>query len=133
MDAVYLPNSQYQPRGWSTPPAVAATLDVIVEDEPSPCAANRRSLDRIPSFAGSDDSTTSCSNNSSPPLSVDEAVCKIARCRGFCEQIAATAAMHPTPVTATEVNLARLLQQAMQEIQQQLQVIQVDVSRVHVE
>jgi|EP00193_Tetraselmis_chui_P006206 hypothetical protein len=75
-------------------------------------------------------SDASSSGYVSPTPTVDEAVGKIARCRSFCEQIAQTAAMHSPPVTATEINLARLLQQAMQEIQQQLHGIESDVSRV---
>eukprot|EP00873_Tetraselmis_striata_P041766 jgi/Tetstr1/462030/TSEL_007101.t1 len=104
-------------------------MSAIAEQEPAACAMRGLSIDRIPSF-GSDASFTSAAPS---PLSVDEAVHKIARCRGFCEQIAVTAAMHPTPVTTTEVNLARLFQQAMQEIQQQLLGIEDDVARVQAE
>mmetsp|Transcript_10581 Transcript_10581/g.30136 ORF Transcript_10581/g.30136 Transcript_10581/m.30136 type:complete len:148 (+) Transcript_10581:464-907(+) len=55
---------------------------------------------------------------------------KINRCKLFCDTVAQTASMHPTPVTATETNLARLLQQAMSEIRLQLEHVGIELQTV---
>ena len=55
------------------------------------------------------------------------AVDKIAQCRVFCERVAETAAMQSPALTPTESNLARLLQEAMLEIRQQLEGVEAEL------
>ena len=58
-----------------------------------------------------------------------ETLQRIQSCRMFCSQVSQTASMHSPPVSSTEVNLHRILQSALSEIEQQLLGLEQDISR----
>jgi len=58
------------------------------------------------------------------------AVDKLTQCRIFCERVAETAAMQSPAITATEMNLSRLLKEAMLEIRQQLACVEAELYSV---
>ncbi len=58
-----------------------------------------------------------------------ETLKRLQSCRLFCSQVSETASMHSPPVTSTEINLHRLLQTALWEIEQQLLGLEQDIIR----
>lgn len=93
-----------------------------LQRNPSPSKVEIRELEHFLDIS-------SCELPESPSSRYAEsAVDKINQCKEFCERVAETAAMHSPALTDTECNLARLLQQAMAEIRQQLDCLEADVA-----
>jgi len=69
------------------------------------------------------------------PVSPEAAACsayldalkRIQSCKMFCHRVSQTASMHSPPVTLTEMNMHNMLQNALSEIQRQLESLETEV------